>query len=174
MVRLQDSQQHSTNAPHHCTRGRKLANSNNHSGLHVHAHAHACAHAWKLWADTVLSPRSGKVPRLYSFPARPINQIAGLQAGCWAYVASLSPQEHHHHHRSARHVVIRRRKRRDHTHAISTRLCPSACPRPSSSVSDPAVNAASLLKIENHTVCPTVASVACFKHSIRSPSHLTS
>ena len=97
---------------------------------------HASAYAWKLWAETLLSPQSGKVPRLNS-PCRLILSIR-LQAGCWAYVASLSPAPSMHH-SIARYVVIRRESRDcDYSHAISTRLCPSVCPWPtSSSASDP-------------------------------------
>jgi hypothetical protein len=59
----------------------------------LHCILPACAYAWKLWAETLLSPQSGKVPRHVEaelpLPAHPIiNHIAGW---CWAYVASLSP-----------------------------------------------------------------------------------
>lgn len=62
------------------------------------ASACACAYstiyAWKLWAETLLSPQSGKVPRHLEAElplAGPILSLGQIAGWCWAYVASLSP-----------------------------------------------------------------------------------
>ena len=97
-----------------CTRGYKLANI--HSGLHLHACAcaYSAIYAWKLWAETLLSPQSGKVPRHVEaelpLPAHPIT--LRLQAGAGAVLGicrfAIAGSINASHHRDMKHVVIGR------------------------------------------------------------------
>jgi hypothetical protein len=59
----------------------------------LHCILPACAYAWKLWAETLLSPQSGKVPRHVEaelpLPAHPINQIAGWVLGICRFAIAV-------------------------------------------------------------------------------------
>ena len=83
-------------------------------GLHACACAYSAIYAWKLWAETLLSPQSGKVPRHVEaelpLPAHPIT--LRLQAGAGAVLGicrfAIAGSINASHHRDMKHVVIGR------------------------------------------------------------------